>query len=130
MKLALNFTLVAIPELNIQAAPVGTLACYAFVLFAGTFWMVKSTNLQLSAGRVFGKPFFAAICCGASAWAANGLLERVCGGRLAVLGAIAAGGLVYLAVVLLTRTITRADVLMLPGGEKFAKLLEKRSLLG
>ena len=130
MKLALNFTLVAIPELNIQAAPVGTLACYAFVLLAGLYWMVKSTNLQLPAGRVFGRPLFAAICCGASAWAANGLLERVCGGRLAVLGAIGAGALVYLAVVLLTRTITKADVLMLPGGEKFAKLLEKHSLLG
>lgn len=130
MKLALNFVLVAIPQLNIQAAPIGTLVCYCFVLFVSLSRLVNLTSVRIRVLPVFGKPLFAAVCCGAAAWAANGLLERICGGSIAAMGAVAAGAATYLAVVLLTRTLTKEDVTMLPGGEKFAKLLEKRSLLG
>jgi stage V sporulation protein B len=45
-------------------------------------------------------------------------------------GGVSIGVVIYVFVVLLTKTVTKEDILMVPGGEKFAKLLEKRSLLG
>ena len=130
LKLVLNFLLVAVPRLNIQAAPVGTLVCYAFVLFVSFGVLVNSPGVRIPVGPVFGKPFFAAVCCAVGAWAANGLLERVCGSQLAAVGGVSIGVVIYVFVVLLTKTVTKEDILMVPGGEKFAKLLEKRSLLG
>lgn len=92
--------------------------------------LVNSTGVRIPVGSVFGKPFFAAVCCAVGAWAANGLLERVCGSQLAAVGGVSIGVVIYVFVVLLTKTVTKEDILMVPGGEKFAKLLEKRSLLG
>ena len=68
--------------------------------------------------------------CAAAAWASYGIISRLISSRLDVFLAIGIGGLVYAAVLLLTKTITREDVLLLPKGEKIAKILAKRSLLG
>ncbi|MEM1485945.1 polysaccharide biosynthesis protein [Oscillospiraceae bacterium PP1C4] len=130
LKLTLNYILVSIPQLNIQAAPIGTLVCYVFVLSVSLGVLVKTTGIQLSAIAVFGKPLFAGVCCAAAAWASHGLLGRVLPSQLATFGAILIGGIIYLIAVIWTKTVTKVDLFMVPGGEKFAKLLEKRSLLG
>lgn len=130
LKLGLNYTLVAVPWLNIQAAPIGTLICYAFVLAVSLSVLIGHTGVRMPAGAVLGKPLFAAICCAASAWAAHGLLSKTFGGTVSTLGSVIIAVIVYIFVVLWTKTITKVDLFMVPGGEKFAKILAKRSLLG
>ena len=58
------------------------------------------------------------------------LLLRAFESRLVTLLAIGIGMLFYAAVLLLCKGIYREDVLMLPGGEKIAKILEKHGLIG
>ncbi len=130
LKLVLNYLLVAVPQLNIQAAPVGTLVCYFFVVSASLWALVGATGVRIPMGSVFGKPLFASICCAVAARTSYDLLFRLIPNRLIALLAIAIGGLVYLCVVFLTKTVTKTDIFMVPGGEKFAKALEKHSLLG
>ncbi len=130
MKLALNYFLVAIPWLNIRAAPVGTLFCYAFVLAVSLSALVQITGVRLPVGGIFGKPLFAALCCGVTARASYLLLLSVCKEAVSTLLGVAIGGFFYLAMLLFTRTFTKTDILMLSNGEKFVNILEKHKLLG
>lgn len=62
---------------------------------------------------------------GAAAWAAYGLLSRfISSNSVACLGAIAIAGCVYLVLVAALRIITKEDCMLLPKGEKIAKLLK------
>ncbi len=130
VKLGLNYLLVALPWLNIRAAPIGTLACYALVLLGGLWALSSSTQLDLNLGKIFGKPLFCGVCCALTARGAYLLLCRSLSPAISTLLGIGIGGGVYILVILFTKTITKEDVLMLPKGEKFAKILEKYGFLG
>ncbi|MGI5966588.1 MAG: putative polysaccharide biosynthesis protein [Anaerotruncus rubiinfantis] len=130
LKLAMNYLLVPVPQLNIQAAPIGTLGCYAFVLLVSLWVLIRTTDVEIPVIGVFGKPLFAGILCGIAAKLSWEMLASLLPERLSTLVSIGIGGIVYLFIILFTKTLTKVDFLMVPGAEKFAKLLEKLSLLG
>lgn len=130
MKLALNYFMVAVPQLNIRAAPVGTLFCYAFVLAVSLSALIHTTGVRLSISGIFGKPLFAALCCGVTARATYLLLLSTCQEAVSTLFGVAVGGFFYLVVLIFTKTVTKIDILMLPNAEKFINILEKHKLLG
>lgn len=130
IKLGLNVILVLQPRINIMGSAYSTLVCYVFMVTASLFSLKKATGVRLRIGRVFLRPLTAALCCGAAAWAANGLLGRVISVKAATVAAIGLAALVYLAVLLLVRAFTKEDILSLPKGEKIAQTLEKRGWIG
>lgn len=130
IKLTVNFILVAIPQINIQGAPVGTIGCYAFIVIASLISLKKLTKISLQVGNVFFKPLFCGSMCAMAAWAGYGLLARFLDHRISVILAVALGGGIYLIFLLVTKTLRKEDVLMLPKGEKIVKTLEKRGFIG
>lgn len=130
LKLACNFFLVGIPRLNIQAAPVGTMVCYLFVLCASFCALLDLAKAELSITDTLGKPMLAGLGCAAAAWQAQRLLSRRLSPGHAVPFSIAVGGLVFLLLVFTLKILKKEDIFMLPGGEKLSKLLEKHHLLG
>lgn len=129
-KLVCNYLLVGVPRLNIQAAPVGTLACYLFVLCAGLCALLDISQAKLPVVSVFGKPMLAGAGCALSAWQGYLLFNKMLPSEAATLLGIAIGGLVFLILVFSLRILKKEDVFMLPNGEKFANLLEKHHFLG
>ncbi len=131
LKLGINYFAVAIPELNIQGAPLGTLACYVFIAVAGIAFLCNRCQISLDMKSVFVKPLVAAIFCGAGAWGAYGLLQRINALPQSVCTVLAIGvaGVVYLLVLFLIKGISKEDINMLPNGEKLAQLLEKHKLI-
>lgn len=130
-KLILNFTMVAVPKINIQVAPYGTLLCYGIIFFLSAPILCRTAGVRVRIFQVFGKPMIAGLLCGAAAWAASGLLTKQMGtGRTVTLLAMLIGGGVYAVALVLLRAMTREDLLMLPKGEKIVKLLEKYRLIG
>lgn len=130
LKLTTNFFLVAVPSVNIQGAPVGTILCYAFIVLASLISLRRLTGISLRLLGVFGKPLLSGVACALAAWAGYGLLAKVLPTKLATLAAVVAGGIVYLIFLLVTRTLQKDDLLMLPKGEKIVKALEKRGFIG
>ncbi|MBQ3134196.1 MAG: oligosaccharide flippase family protein [Oscillospiraceae bacterium] len=139
-KLTANYLLVSVPEIHVFGAPVGTLLCYVVVLVLDLIALKYIVPEVGSYVRVFVKPAAAGVIMGAGAWAAYGLLERalIClgmtqdagvqtlsrmGNAVAAFGAIGAAVIVYFALVLLTRAISKEDLLLMPKGEKIAKIL-------
>lgn len=130
LKLLVNFSLVPIPEINIQGAPYGTLLCYALIVVVSIPVLCHSAGIPLRFGKVFLKPLLAGAMCGIGSWATYGLLSHIAGNTISSLVAMGIGGIVYVLTLFSMKAIVKYDVLMLPGGEKIAKLLEKCGLIG
>ena len=132
IKLVLSWQLVSIPELNIIGAPIATLACYILISAANIVVMQLKLPEKPDLIKIVFRPFVCTAVMGAGAFAVYGLLDKLLlphlsGGRLGVilcLGVtIIAAVVVYAALVLALKVVTREDVLILPKGEKIAKLL-------
>lgn len=130
LKLIINFIFVAIPSVNIQSAPYGTVACYGFIVVASLITLVKSAQIELDYMSIFVKPIAAGSICALSAWASYGLMSKVIPSKISTVICIGIGALVYAIVILIIKGIAKDDVTMLPKGEKIAKILEKRGLIG
>ena len=72
---------------------------------------------------MFGKPLAASAVMGGAAWAVYGLSAGLLGNTLALMVAIGAAVIVYLVLVLALRAVSRDDVMLMPKGEKIAKIL-------
>ena len=44
IKVIVNFNLVAIPSINIDGAPIGTMVCYFTVMLLNMVWILKETK--------------------------------------------------------------------------------------
>ncbi|MDR2932109.1 MAG: polysaccharide biosynthesis protein [Oscillospiraceae bacterium] len=129
IKVISNYVLVAVPALNINAVPVGTLLCYAFIMIVGLHMLNRELGGGLGLAGLFIKPVLCGIICAVSANTSYGLISRFIQSRAVVLLSVAIGGAFYLVFVLFLRIISKNEVLMLPKGKKIAKILEKLSLL-
>ncbi len=131
LKVMINYFLVAIPELNIVGAPVGTAVCYAYIFTANLIALRKYSEVKINILSTIIKPLLSALICGVAAYGTNLILTSWRGkGSLTTIISVAAAGVAYILALGFTKTITKNDVTMLPKGQKIAKILEKIGWLG
>lgn len=131
VKLAVNWLLCGLPEVNIYGAAIGTFLCYLFLAAVQFFCLRRVTGIRLSGRKMFLKPLAGAVLCGLGARAAfeffrpllpeNGTGEGICLGISVIFGAV-----IYSFCLLLLEGITKNELFLLPGGQKVVKTLEKR----
>ncbi len=133
IKIVINYTLVGIPELNISGAAIGTFACYAYIFISEIILLCKYTKVIPAIMPTFIKPLIAGGLCGLAAWSGYGLMTKFLSdgvsGRIITVVAIAFAALIYFISIILLKVLTKSDVLMLPKGEKIAKVLEKYKII-
>jgi len=129
VKVILNYILVGIPEINIQGAGIGTLACYLFVCGAGLICLRKEVKTPISWTNAFLKPLICSLLCGLAAYSSHGLLSLVLPFKISTIFSIGISGLVYVLALFLTRTITSSDLMTIPKCKKIVKILEKKGLI-
>ena len=130
IKIILNYTLVGVPEINIQGAGVGTLICYIFITTAAFYLLCKEAHIVPNMISIFVKPLLAAICCAVSAIGSYSIIENFLPQKISTIAALVVAVVIYLFALVVFKAITKTDVLMLPKGEKIAKTLEKYKLIG
>lgn len=123
IKVVVNFLLVAIPTLHIVGVAVGTGLCYFLIVGLNICAMVRKKTIDPRSFAGLLKPLMAGALMGAVAYMANGFLSVYIGGTLACLLAICVAAAVYFVLVYALRIITYDDCMLLPGGEKIAKIL-------
>ncbi len=96
IKLIGNVSLIYIPQINVDGAAISTTICYLFICIACQRCIKKLTGVKLDIKRLYLKPGFAGIICGASAYLINEVMTRYISAKIAVLGAIAFAGIIYL----------------------------------
>ncbi|MBQ9458784.1 MAG: oligosaccharide flippase family protein [Oscillospiraceae bacterium] len=130
VKIVLNYNLSAVPSINIHAAPIGTLCCFAVVAVLNLLLVYRTVEDKPNYLALFSKPLLASLAmafCAKGCYAllaahvtlSSGTLTRVVNVGVSVVLAIA----VYTALVIALRIITRDDLALLPKGEKLARLL-------
>ena len=132
-KIAVNWFLIAVPELNITGAPVGTLACYLVICTMNHIFLCKTLRERPNVGRALVRPLLSTLIMAVVAWGVYAGLSAAMGGdlswkrmALAMLVSMACAVVTYLVAVVKTRAITLADLQLIPKGEKLAKVLHIR----
>lgn len=124
VKVVVNYILVAIPSLNIIGAAIGTIVCYVTITVLDLIAMRRTVTTHPAVARNLIRPAAAAAIMGAATFFAEAVLRRVTSSNTIIcLGALVIAVIVYAIFVLVLQCITYEDCLLLPKGEKIAKIL-------
>lgn len=140
VKIIVNFVLVGLPSINMKGAAIGSFACNLTIDVICLYSLLKATNVRLNWMSTVLKPLFCSMCAGVTAGGVNAVFEKLLGGfegvsvlngdNLACCFGVVAAVAVYAITLLLSKTLPKDDIKMLPKGEKIAKVLEKYKLIG
>lgn len=140
VKIVANFVLVSIPSINIQGAVVGSFLCNVVMVGYGLVVLKKETGMKYDLKTLLIKPLISSVLSASAAFAVNGILNHfigdysissvLTGQNISTIIAVCAAVLVYAVALLLTGSLQKSDITMLPKGEKIAKVLEKYRLIG
>ena len=135
VKITLSYILVANPDIGVIGSPIGTLACFAVITVLNILFITLKVKERMKVISGVLKPLICALIMAAVAyfayegiqWLGSGILGTR---RLAVViylaFAILAGICVYIALIVVTRTISKEDLSHVPKGGKLAKILRVR----
>ena len=129
VKLIMNYIFVAVPSFNIQAAPYGSLVCYTLIMVMDIVAINHYGQIKINLYSTFLLPLFSGVLCGIGAKVFCVVFDIFLSEKLATVGGIGMAVVIYGISVLITKGITKKDFLMIPKGEKIAKVLEKLHLL-
>lgn len=115
--------------MGILAAPLGSLFCYGFIVWMSLHAICRETGVCIRVGDTFAKPFAGGLVCGITAWFCRFQLFADRPGKLFTLLSIGIGAIIYFILLFVLKIVTKDDILMIPGGEKIGKTLEKLHLL-
>jgi stage V sporulation protein B len=133
IKIGVNWMLVGNRSINIVGAPIGTIACYVVITLVNIIFISSKLPEKPNFLKISVRPLACTIVMGAAAFAVYGLAEKLLlpalgGGRIGMLicliAAIAIAAIIYFVLVIALKAITKEDILLLPKGEKLAKLLK------
>lgn len=129
VKIFLNYTLIAVPQLNIYGAVIGSASCYALASAINIYNVAKHTGMRFAAGKFIVRPVLAAGGMGVCVWLAYKVATRLISSTtVAMLGCIGLGVCVYLVLAIVLGVIERGDWKWIPGGSKVEKVLCKLHL--
>lgn len=127
LKLAAVFILTKNPHIGIYGTPIGSFLCYTSITVLNLITMRKCINDPPAILRNMGKSLLAASIMGGAAYASYYLLSAVANihsNLLLCAIPIMIGAAVYFVAAIKLKAITRSDCLLLPKGDKLAKILK------
>lgn len=129
IKVVTNYIFIAIPELNIKAAPLGNLCCYTVTGIVGLYLLLKYSGLQINYFDALIKPVIAGIATGAVARLSYTGLEMIHPGRVVIVLSIGIAAVFYVLLTIWMKILTKETLSTIPKGEKIAGILEKIGIL-
>lgn len=124
VKVIVNYILVGNPDIAILGAPVGTLVCFLVIMVLNIFSMRHVLAEPPKLLPALWKSGIAAAVMGAATYGTFFVLSKfIASVTICCVGAIGVAVLVYALMVILLKVITYDDCMLLPKGEKIAKIL-------
>lgn len=122
-KLISNYFLVG--YLGIYGAPISTVICYLFASVLNIFFTVKHVGKLPCVKKTIILPFVCSIVSVGLGGLVYFGLSNLIYSRIATVVSIFVTVIVYLILIVKTKTVTEEEILMLPSGEKIIKYLKK-----
>lgn len=129
VKIAMNYTLIGMPEINIHGAPLGTIACYLIPAVINLIAVARAIGMRLDIGGMLIRPGLASAFMGMCAWAIAAFMPGILGGQLACGLAVIIAIPTYAVFAVLFGAIGRDELSFVPGGDKIAAFLNRMGLL-
>jgi stage V sporulation protein B len=129
VKVAISYTLIPIDWFNVKGAAIGTVSAYIVATILNFYYLKKNMSIKFGFKDFVLKPFISVIITSICAVFTYNILYEFLGNSLSCLGAIVLGGFVYAVMLLLTKAITKNEILMMPKGKLIYKILHKARLM-
>lgn len=127
VKIISNYFLLSV--IGIYAAPLSTVLCYLFAASLNIFFTVKYVGKLPNLGKIFGMPILCALISVGGSALIYMLLSRFIPGKISTIICILVAVLSYILLVLRTKTVTREEIELLPGGKKISNICIKLGFL-
>ncbi len=126
----LNYTLTAMPSLNIRGAAIATVLGFSVAAILNSYYVFKLAKPKLDYSNLIYKPLVASGIMIVLVYHSHRILLGLNFDILALIFSVLAGIIIYFIVLLLSRVITKKDLLTLPViGEKLVFILNKLGLV-
>ena len=127
IKIIVNYILVGQPNLNIVGAPIGTFICYISITALDLIAMKRHISARPAIFKNIIRPCLASAIMGAATFMVYRVLSNaISSWKLACLLSLAFAVVLYAVLVVFLRCLTYEDCMLLPKGEKIAKILRIR----
>ena len=123
VKVVINFILVGNHKIHIYGAPIGTVISFLVITALDIICLNRTIKDPPNVLKLMVRPLLACLFMGMAAYSVDGLLSEVMSPKLSCIIGIMAAVVVYVILVLALKIITYEDCLLLPKGEKIAKIL-------
>jgi stage V sporulation protein B len=128
VKIGISLTLIRMPEVNIQGAFFGTVACYGVAAILDIAFMIKHAKARLKFMDNFLKPLLAAGGMGAALHFAMPEIPLADYSRLLTIALVALAAVVYLILIFVFGALTKEDMEYIPGGGRVSTLMYRLGL--
>jgi len=128
IKTILNIILVSNPNINIAGASIGSIVCQLFAFLICFKVINMKLKLKLDLKKNLAKPALSATIMGLGVAIIYYLLSQVFGNTISTLISIICGVVIYALAALLTKTLSKEDIMMIPFGTKVYPILVKLHL--
>ena len=127
IKIIVNYILVGQPNLNIVGAPIGTFICYISITALDLIAMKRHISARPAIFKNIIRPGLASAIMGAATFMVYRVLSNaISSWKLACLLSLAFAVVLYAVLLVFLRCLTYEDCMLLPKGEKIAKILRIR----
>lgn len=125
IKFILNVILISNPKINIIGAPISSIVCQ-IVAFAISYRVVyKKIKLKIPIKKFIIKPLACGIIMGLGVFFINKGLNLVVSQNISTIISIICGAIIYLVSIIVFKTLSKEDILMIPFGTKIYEFLVK-----
>ncbi len=125
VKLILNIVLVPIPEIGVNGAAWGSVACHAVAFSIAITALRKTIKLDLTFSKFVIKPAIAVTIMGICSYFCYVTLSGIIAGKLATIIAIAIAIIIYALAIVALKVFSEEEIQMMPAGNKIHKVLKK-----
>ncbi len=123
IKVLANYYLIAVPGVELLGAAIGTVLCYVVITVLNMLFLRRVAKFKPPMVETFLRPLISCAIMGLVVYFSYKLCLPFLGNLVSVALSIVAGVIVYFAAMIISRGITREDVLGLPKGELIASKL-------
>lgn len=124
-KIVLTYTLTAVPSININGAAISTVFAYMIASVLNLLIIIRKFEIKINYKDIIIKPAISAGIMGIIVYVIFGGLLGILGNNKATLISVAIGGIAYIVLLFLTKTVTDEDILLLPKGDKILSKMKR-----
>lgn len=121
----LNLILVPIPEIGINGAAWGSVACHLVAFTIAITSLKKTIKLDLTVSKFVIKPIFAVTIMGICSYFSYVTLSGIIAKKMATIIAIVIAVIIYALAIVALKVFSEEEMQMIPAGQKVLKILKK-----